>query len=761
MLAFIRRPRRISSSTCVFWKANASSKPFPVLASQLTFDPSQIENGQKFNAMHEKRVEYCRNGGGSKGVERHVKKNRKVLVWDRIEQILDEAAMDDFLEVGATVGIDLEYGDVPGGGTVTGIGRINNTHVMLIANDATVKGGTSYPITVTKSLRAQEIAHNLRIPTLYIVDTGGAFLPLQSEIFPDLKHGGRTFRNQAIMSGEGIPQIALVSGMCTAGGAYTPTMSDEAIMVNKIANIYLGGPPLVKAATGEVVTGEQLGGARLHCETSGIADHFAETEAESFEIVRDIIATLNINENWPSNAKPVDPPEGQAGDLIALSGFDKLNKDAIYSVVRCLLDGSRFTEFKKRFGPNLVTGFGFLDGRLIGVLGNGGDITQQDAQKGAHFIQLCDQRSIPILFLQNSSNSGLETSYQDETILKERAKMIRAQAVARVPKIALAVAPVCHDELMTMCGPSGNPEFNFMWPGSGLKKHGFECSQICDSDPVDVSMGSAQYWSSRSTCDGIIRPQESRMVLAKAFYLSCLNFQARPGRNGEGNKVFRIGFDKLNKDAIYSVVRCLLDGSRFTEFKKRFGPNLVTGFGFLDGRLIGVLGNGGDITQQDAQKGAHFIQLCDQRSIPILFLQNSSNSGLETSYQDETILKERAKMIRAQAVARVPKIALAVAPVCHDELMTMCGPSGNPEFNFMWPGSGLKKHGFECSQICDSDPVDVSMGSAQYWSSRSTCDGIIRPQESRMVLAKAFYLSCLNFQARPGRNGEGNKVFRM
>lgn len=311
-------------------------------------------------------------------------------------------------------------------------------------------------------------------------------------------------------------------------------------MVNKIANIYLGGPPLVKAATGEVVTGEQLGGARLHCETSGIADHFAETEAESFEIVRDIIATLNINENWSPNSKPIDPPKADSEDLIGLSGLNKLDKDGIYSVIQCLVDGSRFTEFKKRFGPNLVTGFGFLDGRLIGVIGNGGDITQLDAQKGAHFIQLCDQRNIPLLFLQNSSNSGLEQLDRDQVTLKERAKMIRAQAVARVPKITLALAPVCHDELMTMCGPSGNAAFNFMWPGSGLKKDGFEFSSTCDSDPLDVSMESAQYWLSRSTCDGIILPQESRKILVKAFYLSCLNFKPKTDHNGMENKVFRM-----------------------------------------------------------------------------------------------------------------------------------------------------------------------------------------------------------------------------
>eukprot|EP00095_Tigriopus_kingsejongensis_P004643 maker-scaffold29_size597861-snap-gene-0.11 protein:Tk04643 transcript:maker-scaffold29_size597861-snap-gene-0.11-mRNA-1 annotation:"probable methylcrotonoyl- carboxylase beta mitochondrial-like" len=450
--------------------------------------------------------------------------NGKVLVWDRIRRILDPDAGADFLELGATVGLDLPYGDVPAGGTITGVGRIHGNHIMIVANDATVKGGTSYPITVTKSLRAQEIAHQLRLPTLYVVDTGGAFLPLQSEIFPDVKHGGRTFRNQAVMSGEGIPQIALVSGMCTAGGAYTPTMSDEAIMVNKIANIYLGGPPLVRAATGEIVTGEELGGARLHCGTSGIADHFAETEEESFEIVRDIVATLNMKESYtPSTA--ADAPLGTAEELIAWCGSEVLGKPEMYGVLRAIVDGSRFTEFKRTFGGHLICGFAFLEGQLVGIAANCGDITREDAQKGAHFMQLCDQRDLPIIFLQNSSNSRHEADPSQET-LRERAKFVQAQSVARVPKISLALSSVSQDELFTMCGPSFGPSFYFMWPGAGLAKEQAMGPRPCDTDPTDVAFGNAQFWTSRNTCDGIIKPQETRQILSKAVYLSCLNYTA-------------------------------------------------------------------------------------------------------------------------------------------------------------------------------------------------------------------------------------------
>jgi len=441
-----------------------TSRSFPVLSDSLDTSTTEASTALCVSKAADEELkklrEVCIQGGGEKGIARHVKLNRKVLVRDRVRSLLDPGC--DLWELCMTAGLGLEYGDVPAGGVVTGVGKIHGVDTMIIANDGTVKGGTFYPITITKQLRLQEIAKRNRLPCLAVVDTGGAFLPLQADIF---MAGGRGFGNQAVMSSQGIQQVALVSGLCTAGGAYAPTMSDVAIITHRIGNIYLGGPPLVKAATGEVVTGEELGGATMHCSVSGITDHFAQDEEESFAITRDVMATLNLD---PTPELTDDPPLYSSEGLEVLSGMETINKAGVMALLSRITDASKFFEFKSMFGGNLVCGFGHLCGQLTGFVANAGPITSGDAQKGGHFVQLCDNRDIPLVFLQNSSLSHGEVC--DGTTMKERAKFMHCQSVVRVPKITLNVGGVAADENYTMCGPSFEPNFYFMWPRATMTK---------------------------------------------------------------------------------------------------------------------------------------------------------------------------------------------------------------------------------------------------------------------------------------------------
>lgn len=507
-------------------------RPFPVLRCKpLTSD--NLDAGRKKNEDHLELVSVCRAGGGERGIKRHVELNKKVLVRDRIAAVLDEG--EELFELGTTAGIGLEYGDVPCAGTVTGIGRVSGAHVVVIASDGTVKGGTSYPITVTKSLRAQAVASELRLPVLCVVDSGGAFLPLQSEIFPDEKHGGRTFRNQAVMSSEGIPQVALVAGLCTAGGAYTPTMSDEAIMVHKIGNIYLGGPPLVKAATGEIVTGEELGGATMHCGTSGIADHFADDEQHSFQIARDVVASLNIEEE--EKETEFDPPLADPEQLDVIASLETVGRDECNVLLSAILDGGRFSEFKTTFGAGLIAGFGFLEGRLAGFLVNCGHLTAADGQKGAHFVQMCDQRDVPLVFLQNNRYSDVHGAEDDGVTLKERAKLAQCHSVARVPKVSVNFGGCAGDQLYTMCGPSFGPRFYFFWPGAPMSKSARIGN---DGGGEAVKSESAQFWVSRNTGDGVILPGETRSVIGKCLHLSMLNYAGNKSVRGQGRQVVRM-----------------------------------------------------------------------------------------------------------------------------------------------------------------------------------------------------------------------------
>jgi len=527
--------------------ATQSSRPFPVLQDALDTSSKEAQEARArskaflFDLTHQREV--CRLGGGEKGIARHVKLNKKVLVRERIKNILDPGT--ELWELCTTAGLGLEYGDVPCGGTVCGVGRIHGTDVMLIANDGTVKGGTFYPITISKQLRMQEICEKNRLPCLQIVDTGGAFLPLQADIF---MRGGRGFANQAIMSSQGIQQIALVSGLCTAGGAYAPTMSDVAIITHKIGNIYLGGPPLVKAATGEVVTGEELGGATLHCSVSGITDHFAKDEEESFHITRDVIASLNLQ--CTSALDETDPPLYSEESLDQLAGMDSLDRDNIYSLLGRLLDGSRFLEFKEMFGGNLVCGFGRMAGQIVGVLANSGPISAADSQKGGHFVQLCDNRDIPLIFLQNSSRSAGQST--DPATMKERAKFIQCQSIVRVPRVTLNVGGSYADENYTMCGPSFDPRFYFMWPGARMFKSDPSSLEPAAADPgasgkpkkqlsqYNFDTSSAAWAAARTLCDDIITPQETRNVLSRAIQIGMLNHVPLRDVRGQSRSVLRM-----------------------------------------------------------------------------------------------------------------------------------------------------------------------------------------------------------------------------
>lgn len=529
-----------------------------------------LARSEMASRAHRELEQACAQGGGPRGIKRHVVTNKKTLVRDRIRAVLDPDEPEG-LELCTTAGMGLEYGDVPGAGTVTLVGRIAGVRCALICNDATVKGGTSYPITVAKSLRMQEVAAANRLPCLYMVDSGGAFLFLQSDIFPDAKHGGRTFAEQARMSAAGIPQVSLVNGLCTAGGAYTPTMAEEHVMVHKIANVYLGGPPLVKAALGENVSGEDLGGATLHCRVSGVADHFAATEEESFRIVRDIFASLNLENQGDegSDVGELDPPLAPAEELAYFAGLaGPLSRGQVLQVLARFLDGSRFAEFKSGFGPGLVCGFGRVRGRVVGLVANceladgegplpaappdpgvihgpagAPGVGWREGQKGAHFVQICDSRDIPMLFLQNGGRGPAKSPepiggdcLSDGVALKERAKLASCIATARVPKITLNLTGAFGDHHLYLCGPGFGPRFYFCWPrakfrglhlGFGEKEDVGACGDdLKDSEECLRMEGSAQYAASRCLVDGIILPSDTRRVLSEAFSIVMENYVA-------------------------------------------------------------------------------------------------------------------------------------------------------------------------------------------------------------------------------------------
>lgn len=494
-----------------------------------------LRNSEAVIKRYSELLQVVSKGGGENAVLRHTQRNKKLFVRERLKLLLDD---ESFLELSPLAGLSMPYGDVPAAGCLTGIGKICGIWCVFVANDATVKGGTIYPIGVKKQLRAQEIAMQNRLVSVYLVDSGGAFLPLQSELFPDKLHGGRIFYNEAILSAMKIPQVAVVCGSCVAGGAYVPTMAEEAVIVDKIGTLFLAGPPLVRAATGEYVSPEDLGGATLHSRVSGCSDHFASSEKEAYECVRNIISTLNY-EPVPEELVEHDPPLYRSDELLGLAPRDYSCTLPVKLVLSRLLDGSRFQEFKADYGTTLVTGFGHVEGHLVGVVANNGELSHDAALKGNHFVQLCSHRGIPILFFQNTAPHAAEpTSISQAEAqanrLKAQASMMAAVACAAVPKITIVIGGCFGSESYAMCGRSFSPNFLFLWPNARValvdSRHLSVVSQAGDSDCTDESElkhlkqkleeeSSAFYSSARLWDDGVILPQNTRKVIAQCLQI--------------------------------------------------------------------------------------------------------------------------------------------------------------------------------------------------------------------------------------------------
>ena len=483
------------------------------------------------------RIAGIEEGGGAKARERHLARG-KLLVRSRIDLLLDPGS--PFLELSQLAAYQVYDEEVPAAGLVTGIGRVSGRECVIVANDATVKGGTYYPLTVKKHLRAQDIARENRLPCIYLVDSGGANLPRQDEVFPDRDHFGRIFYNQATMSAAGIPQIAAVMGSCTAGGAYVPAMSDEAIIVRGQGTIFLGGPPLVKAATGEEVSAEDLGGAEVHARRSGVADHYARDDAHALAICRQIVAHLGRAD---TKVAPAEAPAEPAHDPAELDGIvpaDPRKPFEVREVIARLVDGSAFDEFKQLYGTTLVCGFARLYGQPVGILANNGILFSESALKGAHFIELCAQRGIPLIFLQNITGFMVGRKYEAGGIAKDGAKMVTAVACARVPKLTLVIGGSFGAGNYGMCGRAYGPRFLWMWPNARISVMGGEqaaavLAQVKKDNmkepwPAEAEeafkapireqyerQGHPYYASARLWDDGIIAPADSRRVLGLAL----------------------------------------------------------------------------------------------------------------------------------------------------------------------------------------------------------------------------------------------------
>jgi 3-methylcrotonyl-CoA carboxylase beta subunit len=410
-------------------------------------------------------------GGGKEARERHEKRN-KLFVRDRIQALIDPGS--HFLELSPLAAWEMYEGAAPGAGVVTGVGVVHGREVMIVANDATVKGGTYFPLTVKKHLRAQEVALENRLPCVYLVDSGGAFLPMQSDVFPDRDHFGRIFYNQAQMSSQGIPQIAAVLGSCTAGGAYVPAMSDETIIVRNQGTIFLGGPPLVKAATGEVVTAEDLGGGDVHCRTSGVTDYLAENDGHALELARGILSHLNRPAPFPIERLAPEEPRYPAEEIAGILPIDLRKPFDSREIIARLVDGSRFDEFKALYGSTLICGFAHIWGYPVGILANNGILFSESAQKGAHFIELCSQRKIPLLFLQNITGFMVGRKYESGGIAKDGAKLVTAVSNAKVPKFTVVIGGSFGAGNYGMCGRAYQPRFLWMWPNSRISVMGGE-----------------------------------------------------------------------------------------------------------------------------------------------------------------------------------------------------------------------------------------------------------------------------------------------
>ncbi|MBM6576660.1 methylcrotonoyl-CoA carboxylase [Microvirga sp. SRT01] len=516
--------------------------------SRLATNLSRDSDTFRANAAHNRalaeglrtRVASFALGGPEKSRDRHTARN-KLLPRDRVERLLDAGSA--FLEIGQLAANGLYDGEVPGAGLICGIGRVSGRQVMIVCNDATVKGGTYYPLTVKKHLRAQEIAQENRLPCVYLVDSGGANLPHQAEVFPDRDHFGRIFFNQANMSALGIPQIACVMGSCTAGGAYVPAMSDETVIVRNQGTIFLAGPPLVKAATGEVISAEELGGADTHGRRSGVVDHVAENDEHALTIVRDIVATLPPQHESDVNLRAPVEPRFPTEDLYGIVPQDVRAPYDVHEVIARLVDGSEFHEFKALYGASLVCGFAHVHGMPVAILANNGVLFSESAQKGAHFIELACQRRIPLLFLQNISGFMVGGKYEAEGIAKHGAKLVTAVATASVPKITVLIGGSFGAGNYGMCGRAYSPRFLFTWPNARISVMGGEQAASVlatvhrDADtwtPEEAEAfkapirrkyedeGNPYHATARLWDDGVIDPVQTRDVLGLALE-ACLN----------------------------------------------------------------------------------------------------------------------------------------------------------------------------------------------------------------------------------------------
>jgi 3-methylcrotonyl-CoA carboxylase beta subunit len=504
------------------------------------------------------KVERAAQGGGAAARQKHIARG-KLLPRERIEQLLDPGT--PFLEIGQLAALGMYDDEAPAAGIIAGVGRVQGRECVIVANDATVKGGTYYPMTVKKHLRAQEIAEQNLLPCIYLVDSGGGYLPRQDEVFPDRDHFGRIFFNQANMSAKGIPQIAVVMGSCTAGGAYVPAMSDESVIVKNQGTIFLGGPPLVKAATGEVVTAEDLGGGDVHTRISGVGDHLAENDSHALFLARRIVSTFKRSAAAQVERAPSEEPLYDCEDIYGVVPTDARKPYDVHEIIARLVDGSRFDEFKARYGSTLVTGFAHLYGMPVGVVANNGILFGESALKGAHFIELCAQRQLPLLFLQNITGFMVGRKYENEGIAKHGAKLVTAVATAQVPKLTLVIGGSFGAGNYGMCGRAYGPRFMWMWPNARISIMGGEQAAgvlaTVRRDSIEAKgdrwsredeerfkapiraqyeqQGHAFYATARMWDDGVIDPAQTRRTLGLSLS-AALNAPIPPTRFG----VFRM-----------------------------------------------------------------------------------------------------------------------------------------------------------------------------------------------------------------------------
>lgn len=523
----------------------------PILESKLNPRSADFQlNAEKMRSIvADLREKVAKNalGGGEGPRAKHLARG-KLLPRERIDLLLDAGA--PFLELSQLAAFGMYDDQAPGAGVITGIGRVSGVDCMIVANDPTVKGGTYYPMTVKKHLRAQDIARENRLPCVYLVDSGGAFLPLQDEVFPDRDHFGRIFYNQANMSAMGIPQIAVVMGSCTAGGAYVPAMSDETIIVRNQGTIFLGGPPLVRAATGEVVTAEELGGADVHTRISGVADHLAENDAHALAIARQVVANLNHRRADDLTRSTSLPPRYASEEIYGVIPADAKKPFDVREIIARLVDDSAFDEFKQNYGTTLVTGFARIDGWPVGIIANNGILFSESALKGAHFVELCCQRGIPLVFLQNITGFMVGKKYENGGIAKDGAKLVTAVACAKVPKFTVLIGGSFGAGNYGMCGRAYSPRFLWMWPNSRISVMGGQQAagvlaqvkreQLGDAFTAEDEeklkapvreqyerQGHPYYASARLWDDGVIDPAQTREVLALALQ-AALNAPVEP-----------------------------------------------------------------------------------------------------------------------------------------------------------------------------------------------------------------------------------------